>query len=141
MRTVIGAVVGALALSAVLVSYGLGEHHAFSQDLSAMPAGAYQMPNPYLVQASQGGYVSPYAAPMTAQYPYGYTTPEGDPVPQFVNQPMVAPHPLVHRAPPRGVYASERVTKPARSWQKSALLISASSAGGAGVGALMGGNK
>jgi hypothetical protein len=143
MRTLFGAVAGALALVAVLVSYGLGERHTFSRDQAFVPA-AYQQPgSPYLVQAGQAGYVAPYAPYGTpfVQAPYGgVMTPAGYAGPQYVSQRAVAPQPVYRQASTRR-YASERVAKPQRSWQKSALLIGGSAAGGAGVGALIGGKK
>src|ERR1044071_5208816 len=97
MKTLFGAVAGALTLGAVLVSYGLGAHHTFSSD-PAFAAG-YQ-PNPYLVQTGQTGYVSPYAPYATrcgARPPYGVppagygaagpvATPAGYAVPQYATQ-------------------------------------------------------
>jgi hypothetical protein len=147
MKTLFGAVAGALAVGAVLVAYDLGDRHTFSRDLAAMPAGYQQMGNPYLVQAGQTGYASPYApyaTPFAAQTPYGVMTPAGYAVPQYVNQPVaVASQPAVRRVASQRTYssASERVTAPKRTWQKSALLIGGSAAGGAGVGALIGGKK
>jgi hypothetical protein len=148
MKTLFGAVAGALAVGAVLVAYDLGDHHTFSRDLAAMPAGYQQMGNPYLVQAGQTGYASPYApyaTPFAAQTPYGVMTPAGYAVPQYVNQPVaMAPQPAVRRVATQRTYssgASDRVTAPKRTWQKSALLIGGSAAGGAGVGALIGGKK
>ena len=143
MKTLFGAVAGALTVGAVLVSYSLGEQHTFSRD-AAMAAGYQQMGNPYLVQAGQTGYVAPYGAyatPFAAQNPYGVMMPAGYPMPQYVNQGVMAPQPVARRAVSQRTYASEGVAKPARSWQKSALLIGGSAAGGAGVGALIGGKK
>jgi hypothetical protein len=143
MRTLFGAVAGALVLGTVLVSYDLGERHAFSRDLAAMQ-GYQQMGNPYLAQVGQMGYVSPYgpyATPLAAQNPYGAMVPAGYATPQYVTERVVAPQPVVRRATTQRTYATERVTKPQRSWQKSALLIGGSAAGGAGVGALIGGKK
>ena len=100
MKTLFGAVVGALALGAVLVSYDLGERHTFSRDLAMMPAGYQQMGNPYLVQAGQTGYDSPYgpyAAPFGAQNPYGVVTPAGYATPQYVNERVVTTQPAVRR--------------------------------------------
>ena len=53
MKTLFGAVAGALTLGAVLVSYSLGEQHTFSRD-AAMAAGYQQMANPYLVRRDGG---------------------------------------------------------------------------------------
>ncbi|HTL01683.1 MAG TPA: hypothetical protein VL243_05630 [Vicinamibacterales bacterium] len=146
MRTLFGAVAGALALGAVVVSYSLGEQHTFSRD-AAMAAGYQQMANPYLVQAGQAGYVAPYApyaTPYAAQTPYGVMTPAGyvpsQPVPQYTNQRVVTSQPVARRTVSQRTYSREEVA-PKRTWQKSALLIGGSAAGGAGVGALIGGKK
>jgi hypothetical protein len=145
MKTLFGAVAGALTVGAVLVSYSLGEHHTFSQD--AMAPGYQQMGNPYLMQVGQTGYASPYTpygTPFTAQNPYGVMTPAGytvsQPVPQYASQRVVAPQPVARRTVSQRTYSSEEV-QPKRTWQKSALLIGGSAAGGAGVGALIGGKK
>jgi hypothetical protein len=143
MKTLFGAVAGALAVGAVLVSYDLGERHTFSRDLAAMP-GYQQMGNPYLVQTGQMGYVSPYGPygpQQVGQSPYGVVTPAGYAAPQYVTERVVTTQPVVRRAVSQRTYASERVSQPVRSWQKSALLIGGSAAGGAGVGALIGGKK
>jgi hypothetical protein len=154
MKTLFGAVAGALAMGAVLVSYSLGEQHTFSQN-AAMAAGYQQMTNPYLVQASQAGYVSPYGAPygapFAAQAPYGAQTPYGvmtpagyampqQAVPQYATQRVLAPQPVARQSVSQRTYTSD-VAQPRRSWQKSAMLIGGSAAGGAGIGALIGGKK
>jgi hypothetical protein len=154
MKTLLGAVAGALACGAVLVAYDLGEHHTFNQDAAAMSAGyQYQPGLPYAVQAGQTGYVSPYApygTPFAGPYPYGVagpTTPmamapmPGYAVPQYVNQPVVTAPAGIRRVASERSYETERVSTPQRSWQKSALLIAGSAAGSAGVGALIGGKK
>ena len=135
MKTLFAAVAGALALGAVLVSYDLGERHTFSRDI---------MGDPYLVQAGQMGYPSPYER--FAGQPYGVVTPGGYAAPQYVNERVAATQPVVRRTSTQRTYVSdenvarERVA-PQRTWQKSALLIAGSAAGGAGVGALVGGKK
>jgi hypothetical protein len=140
MKTLFGAVVGALALGAVLVSYDLGERRVFSRDVAMVPAGYQQMGSPYLVQAGQGGVVAPYGTQFVPQNSYGVVTPAGYAAPQYVSE-RVTPQPAVRRVSPQRTYASEQVAAPKRSWQKSALLIGGSAAGGAGVGALIGGKK
>ena len=134
MKTLFGAIVGALTLGAVLVSYDLGERHAFSRDLAMMPPGYQQMGNPYLVPAGQAGFVSPYApyaTPLAAQSPYGVTTPAGYATPQYASERVVTTQPAVRRVSSQRSYASEQAAKPKRTWQKSALLIGGSAAGGA----------
>jgi hypothetical protein len=149
MKTLFGAVAGALAFGAVLVAYDLGVHQtlnqgAFNQGAAALSAG-YQPGQPYAVQAGQTGFVSPYmpyATPFAAQYPYGAGAPvSGYGVPQYVNQPVVTTQPAVRRYASQNNYVTDRVSAPKRSWQKSALLIGGSAAGAAGVGALIHGKK
>ena len=143
MKTILGAVAGALTVGAVVLSYDLGQRQALNQNLAMTPAGYQQTANPYLAQVGQPGFVSPYAPNTTqfaAQNPYGAMAPAGYATPQYVNQRVVTTQPARSVASQR-TYASERVTKPARTWQKSALLIGGSAAGGAGVGALIHGKK
>ena len=160
MRTLFGAVAGALAVGAVLVSYDLGERRAFSRDMmppaTQMVMGPDGIARPYLIQAGQTAYGQPFAgepygwspyatapaAPYGAMAPYGY---QGYPQPvyastqpQYVTERVVTQRPAVRRASTQRV-ASE--VRPARSWQKSALLIGGSAGTGAGLGALMGGKK
>jgi len=52
----------------------------------------------------------------------------------------VTSQPVARRTVSQRTYSSEDVA-PKRTWQKSALLIGGSAAGGAGVGALIGGKK
>lgn len=154
MRTLFGAVAGALAVGAVLVSYDLGERRTFSRDTmtptTQMMMGPDGVARPYLVQAGQGGFGqsfagqpygwSPYAtmAP-TAAVPYGYSQGAYAPAqPQYVTERVVTERPVVRRASTPRV-ASE--VKPQRTWQKSALLIGGSAGAGAGVGAMVGGKK
>jgi hypothetical protein len=144
MKTLFGAVTGALALGAVLVSYNLGEQHIFARE--ATPAQFQQMGQPFAVQAGQTGYVAPYApygTAHTAQYPYGAIVPATYPMPgaQLVSERAVT-QPVARRVAARSASSPERVAaKPQRTWQKSALLIGGSAAGGAGIGALIGGKK
>lgn len=139
MKTLFGAVVGALALGAVLVWYDLGERHIFSRDYVTVPVGYQQPGNPYWVQTGQSG-LAPYGMPLVGQSPYGMT-PAVYTSPQYASEQVTAPQRPVRRVSTQRTYASEGVTKSTRSWQKSALLIAGSAAGGAGVGALIGGKK
>ena len=156
MRAAFGAVGGALAVGAMLVSYNLGERQAFNRALmpmtptTQMVVGPDGIARPYLVQAGQNGFGQPLAAqPGWAPYgtmtpgtvaPYGYPAypayqPTAQPVQtQYVTERVVS-QPTVRR--------TQRVseTQPGRSWQKSALLIGGSAGAGAGVGALVGGKK
>lgn len=144
MRTLFGAVAGALAVVAMLVSYDLGERRAFARDAMApttqMVVGPDGVARPYLVQAGQNAFgqvpYSPYNT-MTppAMAPYGaYPVPAAQT--QYVTERVVT-QPTVRRAPQR--VASE--VRPRRTWQKSALLIGGSAGAGAGLGALLGGKK
>jgi hypothetical protein len=151
MRTLLGAVAGALAVSAVLVSYELGERQAFSRNLAPttqMVVGPDGIARPYLVQAGQSAYGQqmPYMAangwsPYNAMTPAPYAQYGAYPVtaqPQYVTERVVT-QPAVRRVSSQRV-VTERVA-PRRTWQKSAMLIGGSAATGAGVGALMGGKK
>ena len=65
MRTAFGAVAGALAVGAMLVSYNLGERHSFSAPDAApttqMVIGPDGIARPYLVQAGQTAFGQPLA--------------------------------------------------------------------------------
>jgi hypothetical protein len=156
MRTLFGAIAGALAIVAMLVSYNLGERHAVNQGMAPvtqMVVGPDGVARPYLVQAGQSvygqtpfagqpGVLSPYAAamtpgavaPMAAYNAYGAQ-------PQYVNERVAYTQPAVRRVTSQRSYATERAVTPQRSWQKSAMLIGGSAASGAGVGAIVGGKK
>jgi hypothetical protein len=156
MRSAFGAVAGAAAVAAMLVSYNLGERNALTRQM-AMPTtqmvmGPDGVARPYLMQAGQTAFGQPMAgqpygwSPYTtmtpgAVAPYGYSAyPQQTAYPvqtQYVTERVVTPQP-VRRASTQRV-ASE--VRPQRSWQKSALLIGGSAGAGAGVGALMGGKK
>ncbi len=159
MRAVFGALAGAVAVGAMLVSYNLGERQAFDRALMpAMPAtqmviGPDGIARPYAVQAGQTALGQPFTG-QSAWAPYGTMTP-GTMVPygyqnpvyqqgaypvqtQYVTDRPVA-QPTVRRVSTQRVVSSE--TSPRRTWQKSALLIGGSAGAGAGLGALMGGKK
>jgi hypothetical protein len=162
MKAVFGALAGAVAIGAMLVSYNLGERQAFAR--ATAPAMTTQMivgpdgiARPYLVQASQGVPGQPLAgqpygsAPYTtmapAMVPYGYPAypayqaqPQGAyPVQTRYVTDRVVEQPTVRRVSTQRTVSSE--VKPRRSWQKSALLIGGSAGAGAGLGAVMGGKK
>lgn len=118
MRTLFGAVAGALAMATVLVAYDLGERRSFSRDMTPMPTtqmaiGSDGVARPYLMPAGQA----------TSEQ-VSYATEQ----------------PVVRRVSSQRSVVSERAT-PQRSWQKSVLLIGGSAGAGAGLGALMGGKK
>jgi hypothetical protein len=157
MRSAIGAVAGALAVGAVLVSYNLGARNAIGGQTTApttqMIVGPDGIARPYLVQAGQGA----FGQAVPGQYawsPYGTTTPGAVAPIGYAPYPMQQPaaYPVqtqyvteraVAQAPVRRV-TTRRVSsedQPRRTWQKSALLIGGSAGAGAGVGALIGGKK
>jgi len=156
MRAAFGAVGGALAIAAMLVSYNLGARSTFNGQMTApttqMLVGPDGIARPYLVQAGQGGFGQaapgqPYGwSPYTATTP-GAVTPVGYAYPAYQ-----APYPVqtqytteraVASAPVRRVSTQRAASevKPRRTWQKSALLIGGSAGTGAGLGALIGGKK
>jgi hypothetical protein len=156
MRTLFGAVAGALAVGAMLVAYDLGERHAVNQGMAPttqMVVGPDGVARPYLVQAGQNvygptpymaqtGVWSPYAAPMTPQAfvpaaPYAAYGAQ----PQYINERVVAAQPTVRRVTSQRSYTTERASAPRRTWVKSAMLIGGSAASGAGVGAIVAGKK
>lgn len=158
MRAAFGAVGGALAVGAMLVSYNIGARNAFPAQMTApttqMMVGPDGIARPYLVQAGQAGFGqampgqaygwSPYSTTTPgAVVPMGYTAyPAYQPAPYPVQTQYVTER-AVAQAPVRRV-TTQRVsseTKPRRTWQKSALLIGGSAGTGAGVGALIGGKK
>jgi hypothetical protein len=156
MKTAFGAVGGALAVGAVLVSYNLGARNGFSGQMAVptaqMMVGPDGIARPYLVQAGQSGFSQPMPG---QQYGYSTTTPGAvaplgyaaypayqqpqAPYPvqtQYVTERAVAP------APVRRVSTQEvSEVQPRRTWQKSAVLIGGSAGAGAGLGALVGGKK
>jgi hypothetical protein len=157
MKTLFGAVAGALALGAVIVSYELGERRVFATDLMApttqMMIGPDGIARPYLVQAGQTAFgQNAFAGQPYAWSPYGAMAPAAvAPVapygaypvqaqPQYVTERVVVQQqPVVRRTASTQRVVSERA--PQRTWQKSALLIGGSAGAGAGLGALMGGKK
>jgi hypothetical protein len=156
MRTLFGAVAGALAVGAVLVAYDLGERNSFNQGMvptTQMVVGPDGVARPYLMQAGQSvygqtpymaqpGVWSPYAASMTPQAfqqaaPYAAYGAQ----PQYVNERVVAAQPAVRRVSSQRSYTTEQAAAPRRTWVKSAMLIGGSAASGAGVGAIVAGKK
>ena len=162
MRTAFGAVGGALAVGAMLVSYNLGARNAVPGQAGApttqMIVGPDGIARPYLVQAGQNAFGQPMVGQPYAWSPYSTTTPgavapmtyvpyqsvpayQQAPYPvqtQYVTERAVGPAPVRRVSTQR---VSSEVARPQRTWQKSALLIGGSAGAGAGVGALMGGKK
>ena len=157
MRTAFGAVGGALAVGALLVSYNLGARNAFTGQMAVpttqMMVGPDGIARPYLVQAGQTAFGQPTLAQPYGWSPFSTTTPGAVAPVGYAAYPAYQPaaYPaqtqyVTERAvtqPVRRV-SSQRVVRevePRRSWQKSALLIGGSAGTGAGLGALMGGRK
>jgi hypothetical protein len=158
MRTLFGAVAGAMAVGAVLVAYDLGERRAFSPDLTTpttqMMIGPDGVARPYLVQAGQNAFGQPFPGQAYGWSPYATSAPGAVAVapygaysaypqypvaqPQYVSERVVTERPVVRRV---ATQRSVSEVQPRRSWQKSALLIGGSAGAGAGLGALMGGKK
>lgn len=156
MKTLLGAVGGALAVSAVLVSYNLGARHAMNSDMTMAPTttqmavGPDGVVRPYAVRTGEAsfganwqvatpvaqGNWAPYAgAPVPTPVAYGaYPVPVRTVSQTVVEQP--APRPVTRRST-----TTYRRAEPERSWQKSALLIGGSAGAGAGLGAIIGGKR
>jgi len=109
MRTLLGAVAGALTVGALLVSYNLGARHAVTSDqmtpTTQMVVGPDGIARPYLVTAGQSQYGvvgqpygwSPYSG---AAAPYGYGAyPQGgyQPAQQYATERLVSQRPVVRR--------------------------------------------
>ena len=164
MRAAFGAVGGALAVGAMLVSYNLGARNAVpghtGLPTTQMMVGPDGIARPYLVQAGQNAFGQPMVGQPYAWSPYSTTTPGAvaplayAPYQAYPQAPIAyqqAPVPVqtqyvteraVAQAPVRRVVTQRSSeVKPQRSWQKSALLIGGSAGTGAGVGALIGGKK
>jgi hypothetical protein len=158
MRAAFGAVGGALAVGAMLVSYNLGARNAFPAQTSAptmqMVVGPDGIARPYLVQAGQAGFGQAMPGQPFGWSPYSTTTPGAVAPVGYAAYPAYQPaaYPVqtqyvteraVAQAPVRRVTTQRVVSdgRPQRSWQKSALLIGGSAGTGAGVGALIGGKK
>ena len=156
MRAAFGAVGGALAIGAMLVSYNLGARNAFNGQMTApttqMLVGPDGIARPYLVQAGQGGFGQAAPGQPYGWSPYTTTTPGAVTPLGYAYPAYQAPYPVqtqyttgraVASAPVRRVSTQRASSEstPRRSWQKSALLIGGSAGTGAGVGALIGGKK
>ena len=146
MKTLIGAIAGALAVGGVLFAYDLGGRRAIERAAMTSPTqmmvGPDGIARPYLVSSS------PYAQSGLATLPGyvpaapGYAAPYSGAQPQvrYVSDRVVTAEPVVRRVSTTRQVASEPVARK-RTWQKSALLIGGSAAGGAGLGGLIGGKK
>ncbi len=146
MKTVLGAIGGALAVGVVLFSYNLGERHAttvMTAPTTQMLVGPDGIARPYLI-SNQAPTVPGAMATLPGYSPYAAATPLAGPSyvatqPQYVNERVVTQRPVVRR-----VSTTRQTNEPdvaRRSWQKSAILIGGSAAGGAGIGGLIAGKK
>jgi len=157
MRAAFGAVGGALAVGAMLVSYNIGARNNASGGQMTAPTtqmlvGPDGIARPYLVQAGQGGFGQAAPGQPYGWSPYTTTTPGAVTPVAYAYPAYQPPYPVqtqysteraVAQAPVRRV-STQRVSsevKSQRSWQKSALLIGGSAGTGAGLGALIGGKK
>src|SRR5688572_2458956 len=157
MRAAFGAVAGALAVGAVLVSYNLGVRNAGGQmtaPTTQMLVGPDGIARPYVVQAGQGGFGQAIVGQPYGPSPYSTMTPGAVAPLGYAAYPAYqqAPYPVqtqyvteraVAQAPVRRVSTRQvqNDVQRRRTWQKSALLIGGSAGAGAGVGALVGGKK
>lgn len=156
MRAAFGAVAGALAVGAMLVSYNLGARNALGGQMTApttqMLVGPDGIARPYLVQAAQTGFGQALPGQPYGWSPYTTTTPGAVMPMAYGPQPAYGAFPVqtqyvsdraIAQAPVRRVVTQRTSSevKPRRTWQKSALLIGGSAGTGAGLGALIGGKK
>src|SRR4029453_17232210 len=145
-----GGIAGALAVGSLLFAYELGGRRALESGAMApttqMMVGPDGIARPYPVSnqtpLAADGYAtlpgwSPYgaAAPATA-VPYAVQQPQV----RYVSDRVATSAPVVRRTSSTRPVSYEPDV-PKRTWQKSAILIGGSAAGGAGVGALIGGTK
>ena len=148
MKTFIGAIAGALAVGGVLFAYELGGRRAIDRaamtPTTQMMVGPDGVARPYLV-SSQTPYANTYAT-LPGWSPYAQAAPAtalsypaAQPQVRDVSDRVVTEEPVVRRASTTR-QTSEPVAKK-RTWQKSAILIGGSAAGGAGIGGLVGGKK
>ena len=136
MAKYLAGVLSVIAAGVLLIAYGLLSPRVVA---SESPAGFNQFARPVPASESMLQRDDPYAARYAygdryaPQAPYGYRYPEAQavearPVRTVVTSP----------APPRAVV---RADAPRRNWKKTALIIGGSTAGGAGLGGLIGGKK
>jgi hypothetical protein len=146
MKAVLGAIGGALAVGAVLFSYNLGERHAttaMTAPTTQMLVGPDGIARPYLI-SNQATTVPGAMATLPGYSPYAMATPLAGPSyvatqPQYVSERVVTQRPVARRV--STTQQTYEPDAPRRTWQKSALLIGGSAAGGAGIGGLIGGKK
>jgi len=136
MTKYLAGVLSVIAAGVLLIAYGLLSPRVGA---SGSPAEFSQFARPVPTGESMLLRDEPYAA----RYPYGERyappTPHGynDPAPQVVEARPVRTV-VTSPAPQR---SATRIEQPGRNWKKTAILIGGSTAGGAGLGALVGGKK
>ena len=136
MAKYLAGVLSVIAAGVLLIAYGLlsprvgaaGSPEAFNQFARPVPASESMLlrDDPYAARYAYGDRLAPQA-------PYGYNYPE----PQVVQARPVRTV-VTSPAPRREVV---RVDAPRRNWKKTAMIIGGSTAGGAGLGGLIGGKK
>jgi hypothetical protein len=127
MRAAFGAVGGALAVAAMLVSYNIGAHSASSGLMTApttqMLVGPDGIARPYLVQAAQGGFGQAAPGQPYGWSPYTTTTPGAVTPVGYAYPAYQAPYPVqtqytteraVAQAPVRRV-STQRVSSEVKS--------------------------
>ena len=144
MKTFLGGIAGALAVGGVLFAYELGSRRALDAAMAPttqMMVGPDGIARPYLVSNQTPLAANGYATlPGWSPYAPAQTAPATQPQVRYVSDRVATQEPVVRRASTsRPVYTEPVARK--RTWQKSAILIGGSAAGGAGIGALIGGKK
>jgi hypothetical protein len=138
MKAYLATVSGVIAIGVLLIAYGLLTPRA------PMAAG-YPFARPMTASDRVGFVDDGYAVPQTAAYGYGYAA--RPPMAYPVSDVRMLPDstPVTRTIAPRTVTSSaprtvvERAS--GRTWQKTAMVIGGSSAAGAGLGAIFGGQK
>jgi hypothetical protein len=147
MKTLIGAIAGALAVGSVLFAYELGGSRALDRAATTpatqMMMGPDGVARPYLVSSqtpyAAGAYATLPGWSPSAQAVPAVSYPTAQPQVRYVNDRVATEEPVVRRVSTR--QRSAEPVAPKRTWQKSAILIGGSAAGGAGIGGLVGGKK
>jgi hypothetical protein len=161
MTKFLAGVLSVIAAGVLLIAYGLLSPQASAFDMRTavdqfgrpivpnagmMPA-AYQTPTGYVMTPVYGNPAQqPVATYPGAAYPGYQTVSYGSPAAYPAAQPVIyepaQPVRTVVTQPAQRRVATQRVDRaPGRDWKKTALIIGGSTAGGAGLGGLIGGKK
>ena len=140
MRPMAAAAIGAL-ISGVAM-YAVGARAAQDPFAQAQPQAYVQTLDGQFVPIARPGQFTPVAQPvsyLTTAQPYATTAPRVVPVATRT----VTPQRTVYRAaePSQERVVYREPAAPRRSWTKTAMIIGGTTAGGAGVGAMIGGKK